>query len=722
MTSSIRLQVFLCALLAWSGVTGPAFAATFVVNAGAPAGGDGSIERPLRSLRAAEEASGPGDTVVIVRGTGPYDEGISLERGQTLTASAEPAAEAAPLIRVKENAAIVARNAAELTIRDIAIELSGTAHGIVLHGVTGTVSIEGGGVTGNTTGTAFDVDGGDAAITVRAFPVSLKSGTAVAIRNRTGGAAIFEKGSVLTIFAGAQPAVVLADNQGRYAFGDALRVTTKGATALTIRKSGSVSIAGPESQIVTAGAAAVELSDVAAEIALGSVSVDGARSTDHGVRVERLTGTLLVAGGTIRDVRKRGISIVKSAGIVLRDMKVINAPAANAATAQVCGNPVASGEHLACGAAIHLHEVDGMTLERVTIEGGAQLAVNGDTLKDLTMTAVQVRGAGDENNEHGVQLRNLAGKVRLSDVRIEGNESRQLHVVQDTGEVDIDIRGSTFRGTAPPNGQQAILLHASGPARVGLVIDGSTFTDNFGNAVQLLAEGSSSITTAITGNTFRKNAAAVIAAAGNGAKLQYRIAKNTIEQSTSTALNIHATTTETVSGEIAANSVDGVLCGGGCSGISVTAIGRGTSSSTISGNKIQRTDANGILVRAGGDAVLRARINGNSVREPAGTDTMHAIAVTAGMRKTDRAAVCVEIGGAGDLVNTISGAWNVAGGGSGIGLTRRGDGGSLSIARYAGDRTNVAGLSKFVAGYNRGASVEASIGGGVTLSDGCSTP
>jgi hypothetical protein len=614
--TSFRVQLFL-SFLSLSALAGPAAAATFVVNAGAPAGGDGSSARPFRSLRAAEEASGPGDTIVVVRGSGPYDEGITLERGQTLSASIEPAEAAAPVIRVKENAAIVARDAADLTIRDIAIELSGSAHGIMLTGVTGTVSIRGGGITATAGGNAIEVDGGSGAITIESFAIA---------------------------------------------------------------------------------------------------------STDQGISFNGVTGTVVIAGGTIRNVRKRGVSVANSSGITLRDVKFVNTPAANAAPAMTCGTPTAAGDHLACGAAIHLQEVDGIMLERVGIEDSEQVAITGDRVRDLTMTAVEVRGAGDETNEHGVQLRNVAGKVRISGARFEGNEARHLYFEQDSGEATIEIRDSTFRGTAPPNGQQGVLLRSSGDARLHITIDGSTFVDNFGNAVQLIAEGKVALTAEIAGNTFRKNAAAVTAGVADDASLQYRITKNKIEQSRSTALNIHGTTRNTVSGEIADNIINGATCGGGCNGISVTALGRGTSTSVISRNTVQRVDANGILARAGGDATLHVRIAGNTVRDPFGADALYAILVTAGMRKADRAAVCAEIGGTGDLLNTISGSWNVAGGGTAIRLERAAEIASLGIARYAGDRTNTAALSKFVAGRNRGAAVEAAIAGGVTLTDGCRIP
>ena len=57
------------------------------VSAAAPAGGDGSINAPFNSLASVQQASGPGDTIVIEpssASTPPLDGGIALKPGQRL--------------------------------------------------------------------------------------------------------------------------------------------------------------------------------------------------------------------------------------------------------------------------------------------------------------------------------------------------------------------------------------------------------------------------------------------------------------------------------------------------------------------------------------------------------------------------------------------------------------------------------------------------------------
>ncbi len=63
------------------------------VSAAAPAGGDGSASAPFNSLALVQQASGPGDTIVIEpspASTPPLDGGIALQPGQRLIGDGPP--------------------------------------------------------------------------------------------------------------------------------------------------------------------------------------------------------------------------------------------------------------------------------------------------------------------------------------------------------------------------------------------------------------------------------------------------------------------------------------------------------------------------------------------------------------------------------------------------------------------------------------------------------
>jgi hypothetical protein len=706
----------------------PACAATWYVS-GDGRGGDGSRSDPFSSLPAAEKASAAGDTIVLIRAAAPYEQGIVLKEGQTLTADET----SSPILRVTKGAAVAVHDAGNIAIRGITIELVEGGEGIVLTNARGTVTVQGGSVSGSGTGTAVLIDGGDAAIAFEAFPIAQSSASAVVIRRHHGPSVFFRNGSSVDVTAGTLDAISLTDNAGSYAFSDPVRIATRGARAFVATDSGTVSIAGA-STLATDGATGVHIARTSVSIQLQSLTVNGLIGgkgvpANDGVVLDQVSGTFAVAAGAMHSLARRGISIVKSKGVAISGMQFVNVPTANTATAQICGSPAATGEHLQCAAAIHLQESEDVTLEDLRITDSAQLAINSDTVRNLSLTKVEIRGAGDELNEHGLQLRNVSGELKIHGSRIEGSTSRQMYLLEESGEAAIDIRDSSFGGSKPPEGGQGVLIDARGDARLRIAVNGSSFTGNFSNGVQLAATGNADVHIDVLGSTFQKNAAAVSLSSAGASTLVYRIEGNKVGGSTSTALNVHSSASKAAQGQIARNVIgvsgksgSGAVCGGGCNGISVTSIGGGASSAVIAGNTVQQVDGGGIQVRTGGNGTLAVRIAGNIIREPSGADTLHAISVMAGMKRNDSAAVCAEVGGVGDQANTISGAWNAAGGGTSISLMKLYERARLSIADYAGDATNADGLSRFVAGRNHGGAVEANPGTGVTLTDRCSIP
>jgi hypothetical protein len=85
----VRMGAALAVLMLWGSVPASASAsATWYVSASAPAGGTGSGARPFATLAAVEQASGPGDTIVVLpspASTPPLQGGIALKSDQKLT-------------------------------------------------------------------------------------------------------------------------------------------------------------------------------------------------------------------------------------------------------------------------------------------------------------------------------------------------------------------------------------------------------------------------------------------------------------------------------------------------------------------------------------------------------------------------------------------------------------------------------------------------------------
>jgi hypothetical protein len=454
------------------------------------------------------------------------------------------------------------------------------------------------------------------------------------------------------------------------------------------------------------------------EVTLRDVEIDGGET---GVLLEGAAGTVTITGGSIRNVQRRGISASGMAGLVVRNVVFEKTPAANGSG---CGDVSSSADHVKCTAAVHLQDAADVVLDAIRVTGSEQGAIVGDTVRGFTLSGSELTGSGDEAGESAIQLRNVTGDVRIVNSRIHESAARQLTIRNDTGEARIEIRESSLGGSRPPHGQQGILLTAGGDAKVTLVAEKTTIAGNYSNAIHVIGGGTASLDVAVTNGTFRDNAAAVLLAPAEGASLAYRIDDNVATGNTSSAINVHTTSKALVSGSIARNTIgargktnSGAFCNnGGCSGIMVTALGRGIVFADIAGNTIQQAEL-GIRVRGGDTSDVRARITGNTLREPAGTTPRAAVNVQAGMRPTDTSSLCADVSG-----NVVEGSWNAAAGGAAIHFLRRFANAPLSIAGYAGARNAPKNAATFVATRNRGAAAAADVTGDLTLADACPVP
>jgi hypothetical protein len=110
--------------------------------------------------------------------------------------------------------------------------------------------------------------------------------------------------------------------------------------------------------------------------------------------------------------------------------------------------------------------------------------------------------------------------------------------------------------------------------------------------------------------------------------------------------------------------VTGSGCSTGCAGLGLLPGLGGTFSPTVTNNDIRQTNSVGINyvnnVGAGAAFTSSVRIKGNTIAEPDTTGApalQRAIVVSPGNSGGANNNVCAEIGGAGGLQNTISGAW-----------------------------------------------------------------
>ena len=437
----------------------PAVARTVVFVDNAKAGGIGTYDRPYATLGEAQAVTHDGDVIYVAQGNAPYEGAITLKRGQMLigaafgldAAAAEfhtqfdsppvPAVQGpGPTIHggvwlngenVVAGCTIVVENGtgigcstpdATISLRKVFVRPARFAAGIALQS-PGAVSIIDGGVEGATSGAALTISGGNADITIERFPISGSYGTVLSIGGRDRGRVLFRNGSRLKIADASQDAIVLINCAAPVVFSDPLQVVTHGGRGLFARNS-KLTISGGNSSIESNNAPAVEMHDVAADIALESVSAAGVApgKLSDGVVLEKIHGKFVVAGrdekagsgGTIRNAQSYGVRIAQSSGIRMAHMAIVDSGTSDA----ICVDATERETNVRCRAAVYLRHLSASAFEDLAITGGAGVGVNANNISDVTFAGLQITGAGRTLQEPGLLLQEASGTIAFTECRI----------------------------------------------------------------------------------------------------------------------------------------------------------------------------------------------------------------------------------------------------------------------------------------------------------------
>ncbi|HVR40297.1 MAG TPA: right-handed parallel beta-helix repeat-containing protein [Thermoanaerobaculia bacterium] len=712
--------------------------------------GDGTAAAPFATLRQAESASAANDVIVVRGGASPYRESIALKDGQLLAGATAKASEelisrgiaitkeASPatppviapesqdaisfasnnsvidiVVRVSSGAAIAARaNAGETTLDHVRIELAGNARGLAMTATNGSIFVRDGAFAGGGAA-AISIDGGGSTVQLERTPIHATGGSALSIRDRTGGTVSLDSGSAIELVSSGSEGISIVDSAGIYTFAGALKIETKGAPALRVRSCGSVAISDASSTFATEDAAAVDIRRAAIDIVLRGVDVRRVRgSIDDGIVLERTTGRFSVAGGTISDVRAHAIAATHAETLTFANMRFLNAPLANGIDPLTCFRSVIDGENIACHAAVMLDDVKNAVFDHVVFDGGVQNAINGRNVDGLTLNACEIRRAGDEAGETAMQFSNLTGDVRIAGSHIHDNAARHLYIHNRRGVLRLAIEDSTFAGVAKsPVGEQGALVTAADDARIDLTVSGSKFERHVTNAIQAVAQDRASMHAAISGSTFSGHGGSALTLNALGAaRLTFDVEKNNLTDNGGAAIVVYqgVPSSGSVAGTIAGNTIgragapaSGASCGS-CSGIMLTASGNGRFSARVSGNTIQQFDGSGIRVTAGtGAASANVIISGNTIRQPVGASAT-AIRVQSGTSGSDKAAVCADV-----RSNSIAaGGWDPNGA---IQLVNRFPTTTLRLPGFTGDGKSIAAVAAFVARNNGASGVRAAL-------------
>ena len=490
-----------------------------------PPGGAGGIHQPFATIDQAMRSAGDFDVIFVAETDQPYLASVNLRRGQMLIGSAYgleairaemkvefdapvvPAAQGpGPLIQGSvtmagdnvlagvtiATAAPAAISAASpggpISILGTYIRTSGGANGIAISGCDFPVTVTGGGVTA-TGGAGISLYGGRGEAVFERFGLDGSFTNALDIRQRMA-PTTFRGKAVIDVTDAIQPAVTIADCTGRVDIEIPLRVTGR-ARGISITRS-SAKINGDGSRVTTTGAPALEIRDSAVEAAFANVSATGG---DRGIIVDKLHGSLAIAGGAIRDTRIYGITVTQSANVRLSNMTITDAGSGDRTK---CDDAVEEKTNLRCGAAIHLRHLARSEFENITVTGGKQNGLNANNLEDVTFGGLQIHGAGDEPGETAVLLDEARGTVKFNRCVFDDAAGGAVLIAQQFNSAKIVFERCAFAAAARPTGaSHLIILRSSATARLEVEIRNAEIHDNAASALRAEAGGTSSISLAI---------------------------------------------------------------------------------------------------------------------------------------------------------------------------------------------------------------------------------
>lgn len=501
-------------------------------------GGNGTFELPFATIAEAQRTSATSDIIYVFDGNHPYEESVTLKRGQMLIGSAygldaaradfnatfsEPSQPASqgpgPLIHggvyvAGDNVVAGFTIAPDVTvgitayspegkidIRKVWVRPGARGTGISIQSSDVAVSIDGGGMIGEG-GNGIFFDGGRGDIVVDHFPIRGSFATALAIRNRASGNVKFGSAAPLKIDDATRDAITLTDLQGTITFDAPLQIVTHGGRGLAALRARHVVIAG-KSRIDATNATALELHDVALDATFDRINASGVAPgvLREGIIIDKSRGKLVISGddqhtpasaGTIRNAQAFGMRIVQSVGFRLSDFDVIDS-----GSGAKCPEDIVAATNVRCAAGLYLRHLTDAKFENVRISGGA-VGVNTNNIRNVTFDLLDVRGTGVTPTDAALLMQESAGAITLTRCNIADGTGGQISIEQRFSPVAFTFDRCTIAAPQRPMASAALVsVHTVGAGAVTLRINDTNLRENAGSAIEAEAGETSSISIAI---------------------------------------------------------------------------------------------------------------------------------------------------------------------------------------------------------------------------------
>jgi hypothetical protein len=581
--------------------------------------------------------------------------------------------------------------------------------GLRLVNVGGLLSAPTGSIVG-AAGTGIEVSGGNAAVTYGGNVASVGP-RPVSVAGRTGGTLTLSG----TIASTGQGILVQGNGGGTIAFTGASKSLSTGVNhgvELVSNTGAAVQFAGGGLAVATTTGEAFRASGG------GTVTVTGVGNTltaVGGAALRVANTTIGAAGITFRSVAATG----GANGIVLENTGSLNGM-------QVTGTGVAGSGGTIQGTSedgVYLESTRSISLAWMEIRDNLANGIAGTSVSGFALDNASVLDNGDDASadEGGIRFYNLSGSASVSGTTVAGSVKDNVRVANTSGVLDrLTVSGSTFAANQLVTGEHGLHVSAAGTAVLNLTLDGNQFTASRTNQLRVSLAGAAQSDVLISGNTFANTHPAIAPGAGGvvlentggSPTLTYTVSGNAIRGALGSALVVHEGIGEgTFSGTISGNTIGlaGVTNSGSAqgSGISLIGLGAGTHTVAVTNNQVRQYNNYGVLLQIGdasfgGHGTLNATVTGNTIAEPGTAPfSKNGIHLNAGLTSGDDPQVCLDIGGAGALANSITGSGSGGAAGTDFRLRQR----FLTTVRlpgYAGANNDNAAVTAFVQGRNGG--------------------
>jgi hypothetical protein len=586
-------------------IAGAAGASVVFVDNRAPAGGDGSRERPYATIA---QGVSSGTIVYVAESDAPYNESVVLRKAQMLIGSAfgldalqtdlhvDSGVTGVPAMKglgpaIHGTISVTGDNViagctlfaggwsgiagsgaiGTLTVRDVYIKSSRAGFAIYLQEQQGKVDIAGGSIEAAQAGSGIGLDGGYGEVVIDRFPISGDFTTAVRIQNRRSGAVTFKRGSKVRVRDAFDDAVVIAamPRPGTVRFEDSIEVRGR-RRGLVVNNVASLAIAG-SSNVSTANAAALDVRDSGVELSFQSVSAEGVApgTLDEGIILDRVHGHVAITGiggkigtgGAIVHAQGNGIRIaqasnVRMAGITLTDSGV-NKPARGVR----CAGNFDVNSTAICRAALYLRHVSDSAFDNIVIDGDSAMGINANNIRNVTFGGLDVHRAGDETFESGVLVQEASGTITFSRSSFADNAGSEMLIEQRFNKGKIALERCVFAATGRPDvAAHLIEVRTSGNGSADVQLRNGDLRDNLGGAIDASAAESSSLAIDILDSSIQHFGHGVVAVASRqGGKAQITMQRNSVvaQASDRPLVGVSANDSASVCADISANRFSG---------------------------------------------------------------------------------------------------------------------------------------------------------------------